>query len=148
MNDIAFYLSILVIFIIDFHMMTLENKINIKEMTLSVEKKNAVVDQFNNAWLLIGPVVMLFALYFQLSEGNHTLVITFSLFYIFLFLRKYKSKGKFALIQLCGTVFVYTLSVNNSPEILKGILLIAALFLLYQIKKSIFEKEKLLDLVD
>lgn len=143
LNSIFIYLTILGIFLIDFHIMTLENMINFKELTMSEQEKKSSSEYFKVSWFLMGSIILLFALYFQLSEGNYMMIISFSFVYIFLVLRKQEPKGKFIFVQLFGLFAVYLLAILDAPEFLKGILLIGVLFLIYQIKKHILNKKKL-----
>ncbi|GEM02472.1 hypothetical protein SAMN05421839_13110 [Halolactibacillus halophilus] len=151
LNPLFFYLTILGIFLIDFHIMTLENMINFKELTMSEQEKKDSSEYFKVSWFLMGSVTLLFALYFQLSEGNegnYMMIISFSFMYIFLFLRKQEPKGKFIFVQLFGLLAVYLLAILDAPEFLKGILLIGVLFLIYQIKKHILNKNNSSNIVD
>ncbi|WP_017471739.1 hypothetical protein [Amphibacillus jilinensis] len=140
--------SILGVFLIDFHFMKIENKVNLNEINLSVQEKNIVINQLKTYWFLIGSVVLLFTSYFQLKEANYTTILLFSLFYIFLILKKEEPKGKFVSIQLIGLLAVYLLALLNAPELLKGILLIAVLMFIYQLKKRMLKYEKVSNSVD
>lgn len=148
LNAMFFYLTILGIFLIDFQIMTLENMINFKELTITEQEKKRSSEYFKVSWFLMGSIVLLFALYFQLSEGNYMMIISFSFVYIFLVLRKQEPKGKFIFVQLLGLLAVYLLAILNAPEFLKGGLLIGVLFLIYQIKKQLLNKEKLSNVTD
>src|SRR5699024_9259094 len=111
------------------------------EVHLAEQEKDNVFEQYKKYWFLMGSVVLLFALYIQLSEGNYTIIIPLSLFYLFLILRKQQPKVKFICIQLLGLLVVYLLANLNAPELLKGILLISVLLIIYHVIKLIFNRE-------
>ncbi|GAA4073234.1 hypothetical protein [Amphibacillus indicireducens] len=137
--NILFLTSILGILLIDFHVMTLENKVNLKEVDVSDQEKQKIFDQYKTSWFLMGSVVLLFSLYFQLGEGNYTIIVYHSLFYVFFVLRKQEPKIKYISIQLLGLLVVYLLAILSAPELLKGILLIAVLILIYLVTKLVYE---------
>lgn len=89
--------------------------------------------------------MLLFALYFQLKEGNYNIIIPYSLFYLFLILGKQQPKIKYICTQLLGLLAVYLLANFNAPELLKGILLISVLLTIYHGNKFIFYKERTLN---
>ena len=91
----------------------------------------------------MGSVVLLFSLYFQLKEGNYTVIIYQALFYLFFVLRKHEPKIKYISIQLVGLLIVYFLATLNAPELLKGTLLVAVLIVIYLITKLIFDQQSL-----
>jgi len=148
LHNILFILSILGVFLIDSHIMTLENKINLHEVHVSDQEQKKVFEQHKASWFLAGSVVLLFALYFQLREGNYNIIFPYSLFYLFLILGKQQPKIKYICIQLLGLLAVYLLANFNAPELIKGILLISGLLIIYQANKFIFNKEKMLNIED
>lgn len=140
--DMIFWLSILGVFLIDFHVMTLENKVDLNEVHVSDDEKKGIFEQYKTSWFLIGSVVLLFSLYFQFREGNYKTIILFSLFYLFFILRKQEPKIKFVCIQLIGFLAVYVLTTLDAPELVRGVLLIAILILIYCVKKYILNQQK------
>jgi len=145
MHNIFFILSILGVFLIDYHIMTLENKVNLNDVHVSDQEQKKIFEQYKASWFLAGSVVLLFALYFQLKEGNYNIIIPYSLFYLFLILGKQQPKIKYICTQLLGLVAIYLLVNFNVPELLKGILLISVLLIIYHVNKFIFNKEKTLN---
>lgn len=122
--------------------MKLENKVTLKEVDLSEMARQKIVEQFATGWFLMGSVVLLFSLYFQLGEGNYTVIIYQALFYLFFVLRKHEPKVKYISIQLVGLLIVYFLTTLNGPELLKGILLITVLTIIYRQTKLIYNQQK------
>ncbi|NMA90992.1 MAG: hypothetical protein GX972_06635 [Amphibacillus sp.] len=141
-HDSVFWGSVLAIFLIDFQIMKLENKVTLKEVDLSEMARQKIVEQFATGWFLMGSVVLLFSLYFQLGEGNYTVIIYQALFYLFSVLRKHELKVKYISIQLVGLLIVYFLTTLNGPELLKGILLITVLTIIYRQTKLIYNQQK------
>jgi len=142
LHDLIFWLSILGVFLIDFHIMTLENKVELKENDVSDSAKQKIFEQYQTNWFLVGSVVILFSLYFQLRDGNYSTIILLSLFYLFFILRKQEPKRKYMVIQLIGALAVYFLTSFDFHEVVKGVVLIAILILVYQVKKYIFNQQK------
>ena len=142
-HDSVFWLSVLAVFLIDFHIMASENKVILKEVDLSETAGQKIFEQFAASWFLMGSVVLLFSLYFQLKEGNYTVIIYQALFYLFFVLRKHEPKIKYISIQLVGLLIVYFLATLNAPELLKGTLLVAVLIVIYLITKLIFDQQSL-----
>lgn len=141
LNNALIVLSISVIFIIDFHIMTLKNKTNLKEVHLTKQEKDNVFEQYKKSWFLMGSVVLLFALYVQFNEGNYTIIFPFSLLYLLFVLGEKQPKIKYVVIQLFGLLAVYLLANIDAPVLIKGTLLIFVLMIIYQAKKFIYHKE-------
>ena len=139
-HDSVFWVSVLAVFLIDFQIMTLENKVNLKEVDLSYSATQKIFGRFQMSWFLMGSVVLLFSLYFQLKEGNYTVIIYQALFYLFFVLRKHEPKVKYISIQLVGLLIVYFLATLNAPELIKGILLITVLTIIYRLTKLIYDQ--------
>ncbi|MFN7249512.1 MAG: hypothetical protein ACK4M9_01765 [Anaerobacillus sp.] len=134
-----FVLSVIAVFFIDFHIMKLKNKIDLKNVKLTDFEMNEVSQQFKQSWTLMGSVVILFASYIQFTENNFSAILAFSLLYYFFVLGKQKEKGKLASIQILGVILVWSLTLLNWSEFIRDPLLIILLTLIYFFKKRIIK---------
>lgn len=95
--------------------------------------------QFKETWVLMGSVVILFALYHQFTNNNYSAIIPLSLMYWFLYLAKQKEKGKMALVQVVGAVLVWSLTLLNWSEFIRGPILIILLTVIYLFNRRILK---------
>lgn len=96
--------SVLGAFLIDYHIMRLENKINLHNVHVTAREKENIFEKYKMSWFLVGSVGLLFVLYFQFRKENYMIIIPFSLFYLFLVLGKTRIKNKISLYLINRSV--------------------------------------------
>lgn len=114
--------------------------VRLHDLSLTKEERILSKEQWKKSWLTIGPVVLLFSLYFELSRGHYQMIIFLAVIYSWLFLKQLQPKWLFASVQFIGFILVYLLTLIPTSEVIRGTLFITSLIILYQIHKYMYIK--------
>lgn len=136
------FLSAIIVLLIDLLLFKRKHMANVRlhELSLTKEESAQNSERWKRAWLTIGPVVLLFSLYFELSNAHYQMIIYLAVIYSWLFLKSLQPKWMFASIQLIGFILVYFITLIPTFEVIRGALLIGSLIALYQMNKYVYMK--------
>lgn len=136
------FLSAITVLLIDLLLFKQEHMANVRlhELSLTKEEWTQNSERWKRAWLTIGPVVLLFSLYFELSNGHYQMIIYLAVIYSWLFLKPLQPKWMFASVQFIGFILVYFVTLIPTFEVIRGALLIFSLIGLYQLNKYVYMK--------
>lgn len=139
---VLFLLSVFAVFIIDYHIMSLHNKVDIAKVIVTEQDEERMSKQSKKYRVLMGSVVFLFALYVQLAASNYTIIPFFGLIYWYGVLGKSQSKEKLFSIQVISGFFVWIITLLELPEIIRASILLFLLSIVYAIMKRIVESHE------
>ena len=140
---VLFLLSVFVVFLIDYHIMSLQNKVDIaKDIEALEQNKERLNKEAKKNFTIAGTLVYLLFLYFQLAAFTSSGILVLSLMYWYYILRKSQIKEKLFSIQVISGFFVWIITLLELPEIIRASILIFLLSIVYAITKRTVESHE------